>query len=156
VPPSATPTLTRTPTATPTRTPTRTPTPTPTATPSPTPTPTFAPRRATAPQLAAPAQGGTFRNPIGFQWLGSLSGGQAYQVTARHFESGHVVQSELLTDQRWTVGLPPGRFGEWRWTVLVVQGGRTVATSPEGMFWFQPYGESGGGDVEKSPTPPSN
>ena len=137
-------TATPLPTSTLMRTPTPTPTPTATATATPPtstrgPTPTLVPR-STAPELMTPAEGRSFKNPITFQWRGSLSTGQAYQVTGRHLESGHTIQSELLTDQSWATSLPAERYGEWRWTVSVVQGGRTVVTSSEWMFWFQPYG----------------
>jgi len=143
------------PTRAPTKTPTSTPTPSPTETPRSRPTAT--PARASAPEPAAPAQGGTYQNPITFQWSGSLGAGQAYQVTARHTESGHTVQSEALTGQSWSAHLPAERYGEWRWTVAVVQGGSTTATSSEWMFWFQPGGGGGGGGGEggtSTPPPP--
>jgi hypothetical protein len=163
VPPSATPraTPTRTPSppptvATPSATPTSTAPPTPTRTPTLAATATPVPPRATVPEPLAPSQGGTYQNPIAFQWRGSLSAGQSYRVTARHLESGHVIQSELLTDQSWTVDLPPERYAEWRWTVSVVQGGREVATSSEWMLWFNPRpgGDDGGGGGGEGPTPP--
>jgi hypothetical protein len=87
----------------------------------------------------APVAGGTYGNPIAFEWRGSLSVGQAYLVTARHVESGYVIQSELLTGPSWTVDVPVERYGAWRWTVSVTQGGRTMASSPEWGFWFDPY-----------------
>jgi hypothetical protein len=96
--------------------------------------------------LVAPAQGGEYQSPIGFQWRSALSRGQAYLVIARHPGSGHVIQSELLMDQSWTADLPNDKYGEWRWTVSVVQDGRTVATSAEWMFWFNPHSGGGGGD----------
>ena len=143
-----TPTPTSTPTPTPTRTPTETPRPTPTVTPSPanTATPTAPPL-----ELVAPAYGDTYK-AVSFQWRGSLSAGQAYQVTARHFESGYTIQSGLLTDQSWTADLPSDKFGEWRWTVSVVQGGRTMATSSEWMFWFNPRPGGGGQTPTTEPT----
>ena len=123
--------------------------------------PTLAPR-ATAPELVAPAQGGTYRSPVTFQWGGSLGAGQAYQVTTHHAESGYVIQSGLLTDQSWTADLPADKYGEWRWAVTVVQNGNTLATSSEWMFWFNPRGGDGGGGgggggggtEEASPAPP--
>jgi serine/threonine protein kinase len=143
VSPSPTPTPTAatlpTPTLTSSPTPTPTPSPTPTSTPSTPPTATSTPLRATAPEPLAPAQGRKHLNPITFEWRGSLSAGQAYSVTAWHVESGYVIPSELLTSQSWTTDLPAERYGEWRWTVSVVQGGRTMATSSEWMFWFDPY-----------------
>jgi tetratricopeptide (TPR) repeat protein len=140
--PTLTPTPTSTNTPTPTSTPTSTLTRTPTETPSPTPTPTPSPTRTATPtapplELIAPAYGDTYR-VVTFQWRGSLGAGQAYQVTARHVESGYTIQSGLLTGDGWTGDLPGDKVGEWRWTVSVVQGGKTVVTSPEWMFWFDP------------------
>jgi len=161
-------TATPQPTSRPTSTPAHMPTPATTATlqPSPTatstsipptptrgvmPTPSPAPL-GTSPELAAPAQGGEYQSPVTFQWRGSLSAGQAYQVSARHPGSGYTIQSGLLTDQSWTADLPGDRFGEWRWTVSVVQGGRTAATSSEWMFWFNPHPGGGGGGGEQPQT----
>jgi hypothetical protein len=168
--PTDTPTSTSTPTATSTSmptdtstptgipTPTDTPTPKPTSTLEPTPTsPTETPRPTsvpTAPTLMLPEHGREYRNPITFEWHGSLSAGQAYRVTVRHVGSGYVLQSELLTGQSWTASLPAEHFGEYRWTVSVVQGGKEVVTSTEGMFWFNPHGGSGGGDGDATNTPP--
>jgi tRNA A-37 threonylcarbamoyl transferase component Bud32 len=174
--PTSTPTSTATPTGTPTLTPTGTPTLTPTGTPAPTrtrtptctptarptdtPTPmaTPTPRPFTPtpvpvipPQLVAPRQGETFKNPIEFQWSGLLHAGQAYQVAARHTGSGYVVQSELLTDQTWTTDLPAERHGEWRWTVSVVQRTRTVVTSDEGQFWFSQFSDKSDDGDDHSP-----
>jgi len=131
----------------------------PTSTQEPLTTPTPAPR-ATAPEPVAPAQGGEYRSPITFQWGGSLGAGQAYQVTARHPGSGYAIQSGLLTDQSWTADLPADKYGEWRWVVAVVHGGKTLATSSEWMFWFNPSGGDGGGGgggggtKEPTPAPP--
>lgn len=136
--PTPTVTVTLTPTVTVTIGPTDTPTPTPTETPTDTPTPVPTPQ-AVPPELTSPSQGSTHENPITFQWSGSLSAGQTYQVMAYHRESGYTVQSESLTTQEWSTNLPEERFGEWRWTVSVVMGGQAVATSAEWMFWFQPY-----------------
>jgi len=164
-PPKATSTPTPKPTPSLEATSTRLPSPTPTATETPQPRPTAAPTtppRATAPEPVAPSQGGTYPNPVTFQWNGSLGAGQSYQVTARHTESGQTVQSGLLAEQSWTASLPGERYGEWRWTVAVVQGGGTTATSSEWMFWFKPGGSGGGGggdggdggDGEYTPEPP--
>ena len=105
----------------------------------------------------APAQGGEYRSPVTFQWGGSLGAGQAYQVTARHAGSGYAIQSGLLTDHSWTADLPADRYGEWHWVVTVVQSGKTVGTSSEWMFWFNPSGGGGdgggGGGGPKEPTP---
>jgi hypothetical protein len=95
--------------------------------------------------LLAPSQGGTFKNPIVFEWGGSLGGGQSYQVTASHRNSGQVLQSGLLGTQSWSAGLPDDKVGEWVWSVSVVQNGGAVSTSPQGMFWFDPFSGSGGG-----------
>jgi hypothetical protein len=59
----------------------------------------------------------------------------------------------LLTDQSWTADLPADKYGEWRWTVSVVQGGRAVTTSSEWMFWFNPF-PGGGKPGEPTPTEP--
>jgi hypothetical protein len=120
------------------------PTPTPRSTPFPTatPTPTLFPTpipSATVPEPIAPAMGRTYRNPVTFEWLGSLKPGQAYQVTVRHVESGYVIQTGLSTVYSSTTDLPADRDGEWRWTVSVVQDGQVLATSPEWMFWFNPF-----------------
>ncbi|MGD2145886.1 MAG: protein kinase [Anaerolineae bacterium] len=166
--PSATPRATETSTLTPA--PTATDLPAPTATSAATAQPTAVPQattppQATAPNLMAPSQGGTFKNPIGFQWGGSLGAGQSYQVTASHRSSGYVMQSGLLTAQSWTTSLPDDRVGEWVWSVAVVQDGAAGARSSEGMFWFDPFsgmgggggdggGGDGGGDGKNTPAPP--
>jgi serine/threonine-protein kinase len=172
--PSATPEATET--ATPTPVPTSTDTPVPTSSDTPAPTATSAatagpqetaPAQATTPQRMAPSEGGTFKNPIVFQWEGSLSAGQSYQVTASHRSSGHVVQSGLLATKMWSTGLPDDRVGEWVWSVSVVQDGSAVANSSQGMFWFDPFfGQGGGGgggggddggdggDGKNTPAPP--
>jgi hypothetical protein len=170
-------THTRTPTVLTTDTPTRVdtveakPTPTPTSTDTPTPTPTSKPvptltRRPTPtslssppplpvrPELAAPALGSLQANPIALQWIGELGAGQGYQVTAYHTESGYTIQSDLLTVQTWTVDLPAERFGEWRWHVSVVSDGSSLATSSEGMFWFNPHPGGGNDNGDTVPTPP--
>ena len=152
--PTATPTLTLTPTVTVVPTDTPTPTSTPTCTPTPvlsTPIP-----QAVQPELASPAQGKEYNNPITFEWSGVLSAGQAYQVTAYHPGSDYTVQSELLTTPEWSVNLPPERYGEWRWTVSVLQSGVTVTTSAEWMFWFQPFpGAKETPQVTDTPVPPT-
>ena len=151
LPPSPMPTATRTPTGPSTSTPE----PTATSVPSPTPAPTLTPApRAVSPEPVAPAQGGEYQSPITLQWAGSLRAGQAYQVTIYHPTSGYVIQSELLTDQSWTVDLPGDRVGEWRWSVSVIQNGSAVVTSAEWMFWFNPFpGAGGGAEPAKRPTP---
>jgi hypothetical protein len=54
--------------------------------------------------------------------------------------------------------LPPERYGEWHWTVSVVQGDSTVATtSIEWLFYFNPSGtkpDDGDDGGVKEPTPP--
>ena len=166
--PSAEPTATSEPTETATPRPTATATTAPTAratsTAQATATPEqTAPPQATAPQTVGPPQGGTYQNPIPFQWSGTLGGGQSYQVTAYHPGSGEAVQSGALTGNSWTASLPQGRVGEWRWYVSVIQNGTSVTTSPEGMFWFDPFGGGGddddgdggdGGDGKNTPAPP--
>jgi hypothetical protein len=139
--PTASPTRTNTPTPTIAPTATATRPPTATSTPTASPTARATPLPVTTPQLMVPVAGSTYGSSVAFEWRGSLSGDQTYLVTARHVESGYVVQSELLTEPGWTVDLPGERYGLWRWTVSVTQGGRTVASSPEWSFWFDPYPE---------------
>jgi hypothetical protein len=127
-------------TSTPTSTPTHTSTPV---------TPTVAPVIG-PPQLVAPALGGTYQSPLTFEWSGYLRAGQTYSVTVRHHESGHVIQSNPLTEQRWTTDLPGEKYGEWRWVVSLIQSGRVVTSSAEGVFWFDPFPGHGGG---KTPSP---
>jgi tetratricopeptide (TPR) repeat protein len=147
--PSPTPTV-----YTPPLTPTVTPSLTPTVTPS---LPSPVPPTPSPPELLAPAYGRTYKNPVVFEWRGSLSAGQAYQVTARHSRTGHTVQSGLLTDLRWSGILPPGEYGAWHWTVSVIRGESVLATSDEWMFWFdpkpQPTREGGGNGGNGEPTP---
>jgi len=142
--PTREPTATAEPTDTPTPEPTATSTPRPTTAVTTTPRPTDPPQ-ATAPQAVGPPQGGTYQNPIAFQWNGSLGAGQAYQVTAYHRGSGEVVQSGALTGTSWGATLPEGKVGEWVWYVSVIQNGSAVMSSPESMFWFDPFGGGGGG-----------
>lgn len=135
------PTSTAMPTGTP-QVPTSTPAPTATPMPSFTPTPssTFAPTPSpilTTPELVAPARGSTHSNPIVFQWSGSLSAGQVYQVTARHVKTGYRTLSESLTVPHWTTELPYKRWGEWKWSVSVIQDAKSAATSPEWHFWLK-------------------
>jgi hypothetical protein len=94
------------------------------------------------------------KNPIEFRWSGSLYAGQSYQVTARHTESGYVVQSQPLMDQTWTTNLPAENYGAWRWTASVVQGTRTVITSDEWMFWLRPFNGNGDDHPPSSIRPP--
>ena len=143
---TATATATRQPTSTPTRTPTRTPTPAETATPTPAP-------RAVPPEPVSPAQGKERKNPVTFQWQGSLNAGEAYQVTLYHPKSDYTIQSELLTAQEWSIDLPGDRYGEWRWTVSVVSQEKVVAFSSEWMFWFDP--SPGGGPKPPDEGPPT-
>jgi serine/threonine-protein kinase len=124
--------------------PTETPTPTPKPTDTPVP-PTVA-SQAQPPQLQTPPQGSERQNPITFQWSGTLTAGQAYQVTAYHAASGQTIQSALLTVTEWSMNLPAEQHGDWRWSVSVVEDNRTVANSPEGMFWFNPFPGSDGDD----------
>jgi hypothetical protein len=140
--PSSTPTQTASHTPTPSATPSPSSTPTPTASHTPTPSATpsltsFPP--AVTPELIEPALGATYQSPITFRWKGALIGGETYQVTAYHRESGQTVQSALLTTEQWTAKLPPDQFGQWRWSVAVVRYGDVAAESAERMFWFNPF-----------------
>ena len=139
--PTATP-IPPTPTATqppPTETPVPLPpTSTPTQTPRPTPTPT-------QPELVSPTWGGgPYRNPITFSWRGSLSAGQAYQVSIYNIQlSYRVAQSPLLKSPSWVTALPDKSWdsGEYLWRVAVVSGGVEVITSAEWTFWYTPTGD---------------
>lgn len=136
--PSPSPTLTSMPTTTPSQLPV-------TAPPS-RPTLTLTPRVDTPkpPKPLEPAQGGTYKNPITFQWSGSLGSSDKYQVTARHVETGYTLQSGLLTDLIWSTDVPANNTGEWRWKVLVIRNGAVLATSAERMFWFNPFPKTPG------------
>lgn len=131
------------PAGTPTRTPapihtsTRKPFPSATATERPTATPTEMP--VVTPVLMFPEQGQTYRSPITFQWRGGLGSGQFYLVRAWHAESGFAIESSSMWTTSWTADLPAEKFGDWRWNVSVLQNGRVVVTSAEGMFWFDPF-----------------
>lgn len=119
--------------------------------------PTFTPvPAAVKPVLVFPEQGQTYPNPIAFQWQGNLGPGQAYRVVVRHTESGTSIPSGLLTSSSWSTGLPADKFGEWRWTVAVVQSDQVVVSSSEWSFWFNPIsggGGNGGDDGKPPPTP---
>jgi hypothetical protein len=110
------------------------------------------PPTAIQPALLAPTLGGEYLSPVTLRWEGSLNPGQAYQVTIYHTESGHTLQSTLLTATSWSVDLPGNKIGEWRWQVSIVSNGSVLATSSEGMFWFNPY-PGGGGDIGPTPAP---
>jgi hypothetical protein len=114
----------------PTETPTHTPSPTPTITPTP---------QIIVPELLEPSQGSTQKSPVTFRWSGSLGTGQAYQVTAYHVTSGHVIRSGTLMKQSWTANLPDDKTGIWHWQVSVFSGESELTSSPEGMFWFNPF-----------------
>jgi protein phosphatase len=112
--------------------------------------------QAVAPELVTPEQGRDSQNPITFRWRGPLQVGQAFQVTARHVDSGATVQSDLLRDLTWIKDLPAQRHGEWRWTVSLMDGSNTLSTSSEGMFWFTPFSNNGQQDTPQSATPEPN
>jgi len=154
--PNATQTRTSSPTATrtppPTLTPTRQPTLAATETPVPAATFTHTPVTAVIPQRSAPAQGSTHNNPINFSWTGTLYSGQSYQVTAYSTRTGYRIQSPALSTDYWTVNLPGEHYGEWKWSVAVVQNNAIVVTSSEGIFWFDPNIGGGGGNGGGDPT----
>jgi serine/threonine protein kinase len=168
--PSSTPSKSPSPTATsteiPSSTPSRSPSPTATRTPTPSPTSTdtateipivTATPRIVRPELVRPAQSETLKNPIIFEWEGFLGRGQAYQVNAESIRTGYITQSVLLSEKSWIVHLPAEKYGWWRWSVSVVQDGRTVSASDGwGEFVFDPWAGSGGGDGggEVEPTDP--
>lgn len=159
--PTQTPVPTSTPTATPTPTATHSPTSSPTRTPSHTPPSTSTPTATSAPipspvvpQLVAPLYGETYRSPITFRWQGTLRKGQMYQITAEHSSGRFGFQSVPRIDEGWQEELPAESYGEWHWTVAVVQDGRELAKSDEWRFWFDPrYGRTNGGGTEPTPAP---
>lgn len=91
------------------------------------------------PILISPAQGQTYTNAIQFEWNGTLYSGQFYQVTALNMRTGRKEQSDMLRNSTWTVSISADQFGEWHWSVAVIQNGQKVTESDEGMFWFKPY-----------------
>jgi pSer/pThr/pTyr-binding forkhead associated (FHA) protein len=166
---------TQTPTSMPTSTVPATPTSTPTKMPTYPPTQELATRvpatavpQAQPPELRAPSEGSENKNPVVFKWSGTLKVGQTYQVNAYHPTSGHTLQSGLLTAPEWRVDLPAEKYGGWHWTVSVMEGTQAVATSPEWMFWFQPFpgadddgggggnGGDGGNGNKDTPASPTN
>jgi len=127
----------------------RTPTITPIEANTPTPVETLAPTAIVEPtvtltvpppKLLSPLPGETQANPVIFRWEGLLHDGQSYIVRARSARTGYAIQSPPLSDTSWgeDFDLPGDAFGEWRWSVTVVEGDTTIMTSTEGTFWFQP------------------
>lgn len=106
--------------------------------------------RPVTPKLTGPAQGRSFQNPVTFSWSGVLASGQAFIVNARSVPTGKVIQSPAIYRTDWVATLPAEDYGEWRWTVSVVGNSKTLVTSSEGMFWFDPLPGSG----EPAPTEP--
>lgn len=105
--------------------------------------------------LASPDMGSTTGNPVSFRWDGRLRAGQRYRVVAFHPGSGYVLNSDSLGEPHWDVHLPAEHFGEWRWWVEVVEGGKVVGRSEEWMFWFQPVQVGPGTGPGESPTQPA-
>ncbi len=151
-----TPTPTATATPSPTPSPSPSPSPSPTATPRPTFTPTSQPVAASPRQLQ-PALGMEVkgRDPVTFEWEGSLGSGRAFRVILRHVSTGEISESAALTTRTWTVVLAPEKYGEYRWQVVVLEDGAVVARSTEEWhFWYNPLGSSGGPGEGPSPTQP--
>jgi protein phosphatase len=123
--------------------------PTPTPTPTVTPTP---PPQVETPTLVAPADGSQQSNPVTFQWDGSLTAGQTYEVEARHSETDIPLKSGPLETQTWTENLPAESHGEWTWTVLVIQDGGVIATSEQQVFQLIPAPSGGDDGDEATPT----
>lgn len=156
--PTRAPTATRTPT--PTMTATRTPALLPEATIAPTLTPTQKRASITIPVLKVPVQGQTYQNPLPFEWEGRLESGQTYIVQAWSLRTGYAIQSPALTTTSWAYNVPGDSYGEWKCTVSVIEGGRTLSTSNERLFWFNPFPDDGGGlpapTTPSAPTDPPN
>jgi tetratricopeptide (TPR) repeat protein len=151
-----TPTPTATATPPPTPSPSPSPSPSPTATPSPTLTPTSRPV-AVSPRQVRPERGMEVRgrDPVTFEWDGSLGSGQAFRVILRHVPTGEISESAALTTPTWTVTLVPEKYGEYRWQVVVLEDGAVVASSTEEWhFWYNPLGSSGGPGEGPPPTQP--
>lgn len=159
--PSPTATSTEIPSSTPSRSPSSTATRTPTLSPTLMATATEIPivtatPRVVRPELVRPAQSETLKNPIIFEWEGFLDRGQVYQVSAKSIRTGYITQSVLLSEESWTVHLPAEEYGWWRWSVSVVQDGRTVSASDGwGEFVFDPWAKDGGGDSGGGEVPPT-
>lgn len=108
--------------------------------------------RPITPKLTGPAQGSNSKNPVTFSWSGSLASGQVFVVNARSVRTGKILQSSGVYQTSWVAEISGEDYGEWRWTVFVIGGGKTLATSAEGMFWFDPLpGVSGAEPVETLP-----
>lgn len=128
---------------------------TPTATATPTPGPVTVPRSDAAPRtdvpvLIFPAEGRCYEYSPTFQWDGTLGLRLAHMV--RVCNGDFCLQSPpIFCCNSWMIDLPADRAGGWRWTVSVVRSNcDPVATSAEGMFWFNP---SGCDDGDDSPPP---
>jgi serine/threonine-protein kinase len=145
VEPSATPTVTQEPTDTPEATSTSEVSPSPSSTSTPTASPTTAastatptPAPATVPVITSPDSVNQHRNPIVFEWSGSLNSGQSYQVVASHADSGRSTASGPIQNQVWVTELPADAIGGWQWRVQVLDGGEVVASSAPSIVWFNP------------------
>ena len=117
------------------------------ATTAPTTGPTATPRPVApaAPTLVAPQRNTTLQSPVTFQWEGQLYANQTFLVTGRNTRTGYTHQSPPLQTTSWTTDLPGTAYGEWKWTVSVIQGEQTIAVSDESTFWFDPFPGGGGG-----------
>lgn len=144
--------------------PTSTPRPTSTQVPSPSPrpgkggevTPTgTAVAQTTNITLLSPEAGSTTGNPVSFRWQGELRKGQTYRVVASHTQSGYAISSDSLSEPKWETHLPSEKFGEWHWWVEVIEEGRVVGRSAEGMFWFQPVQVGPGTGPVETPGQPA-
>ncbi len=111
--------------------------------------------RISVPELLEPSQGGTYKNPMTFQWNGSLGASDKYQVTTWHVETGHTLQSGLLADSTWSTDVPAINIGEWRWKVSVIRNGMVLTTSAERMFWFNPFPKTPGSHPSGLPPTPT-
>ncbi|MBN1873315.1 MAG: hypothetical protein JXA33_03725, partial [Anaerolineae bacterium] len=98
--------------------------------------------------MNSPTLGEIYENPIGFSWTAELRTGEAYQVTVRHTETGHVIYSGTQQEENWLQTLPLDKTGEWWWKVDIVKGQDTVASSQEIRFILTTdigSGDNGGG-----------
>jgi hypothetical protein len=102
------------------------------------------------PTLLWPAPNREYANPIAFRWEGRLRAGEAFQVTARHGETGQQIQTNPMLASEWTYALPKQCVGTWWWSVWVVRDRQIVTRSPEWSFWLNPHRGPG---PQGQPTP---
>ena len=58
---------------------------------------------------------GEYKNPFLFKWIGPPD--DTYQVTLRHRDQGHVINSGPISAIDWIIDIPAEQFGNWEWYV---------------------------------------